>query len=91
MDKVRFFKTKSGKGYGIVIDDKTWLYTSKDNVLAVVRNEAKSCQFQEIENKDSSMNPESPVEDSSKDESPLLDVYSSDFVSKAFEDFPLTD
>ncbi len=49
--KVTFCKTKTGNGFKIVVND-TWLYTSKDDLLAVVDDEKKSCQFNEIEDKD---------------------------------------
>jgi len=45
--KVTFCKTKAGNGFKIAVD-KTWLYVSKEKLLAVVDGEASSCQFSEI-------------------------------------------
>jgi len=48
---VTFCKTKAGNGFKIAIDDN-WLYASKENLLKVLDDEAKSCQFREIEGKE---------------------------------------
>ena len=49
--KVTFCKTKAGKGFKLAIDDK-WLYASKERLLAVIDDEATSCQFNEFKNED---------------------------------------
>jgi hypothetical protein len=70
--KVTFCKTKAGKGFKIAVD-KSWLYVSKERLLAVIDGDAKSCQFTTLENSDSSFDEfENPLEDSSQDESFLF-------------------
>ena len=48
---VTFCKTKAGKGFKIVVNDK-WLYVSERNLLEVLDDEARSCQFQTIEDEE---------------------------------------
>lgn len=48
---VTFCKTKAGNGFKIAIDGK-WLYASTENLLKVLADKAKSCQFSEIEDKE---------------------------------------
>lgn len=95
--KAVFCKTKTGNGYKILVGE-TWLYTSKENVLAVVREETKSCQFQTIENSDSENESEdsspkgfvSPFEGSSNDEPLAFEDYPLTHHPSVFADFPLT-
>jgi len=49
--RATFCETNNGKGFKIAIDDK-WLFASKENLLKVLFGEAKSCQFNSIENKE---------------------------------------
>jgi len=44
---VNFCKTKAGKGFKIVVNGK-WLYTSKQELFKVLKNEANGCIFREI-------------------------------------------
>lgn len=44
MERVVFCKTKTGKGFKIVVDD-VWLYTSMTDLLKVLLDQAESCQF----------------------------------------------
>lgn len=46
--KATFCQTKAGQGYKIAINDE-WLYVSKEYLLKVIYDKAKSCQFRTIE------------------------------------------
>lgn len=72
--KATFCKTKKGNGFKIVIND-VWLFVSKENLIEVVNDKAKSCHFNTIDDKDESCHYqaiedefENPFEDSSRDE-----------------------
>jgi hypothetical protein len=51
MEKVTFCRTKTGKGFKIVVDG-TWLYVSRKLLLEVVEGDTESCQFSSFEDKE---------------------------------------
>lgn len=60
--KVTFCKTIAGNGFKIIVDNN-WLYTSKDKLLAVINDEARSCQFRPMESSDNSSDQDESVSD----------------------------
>lgn len=48
MQSIKLMKTKAGKGFKLVVDDK-WVYTSKAEFFKMLNDHANACLFRPIE------------------------------------------
>ena len=48
MQNIKLMKTKAGKGFKLVVNDK-WVYTSKAEFFKMLKEEANACTFRPIE------------------------------------------